>query len=157
ALLAADGLPVAEGDAPVVTAARRAGGAAVLLPAVEPVGKPVVRFDVLYLPGRLVVLVAPRLSAVDRHDRALVGRGHHVLGMLRVDPQEVEVVAARRAAEERERLAGVVRASDRLPGHVDRVALPRVHGDAIHVARREPRGGIGASPRSAAVVGAVEP
>ena len=128
----------------------------ILLAAVDPVREPVVGFDVVELAGRLVVPVAPGLPAVQRDDRALVRRRDHALRVLRVDPEEVVVVAARAAAEEFERRAAVARAPDRLTRHVDDVARARVGGQAVHVARREPGSSVDARPRAAPVVRAPE-
>ena len=71
-LLGAHRVPFADGDLPVVAAARHAGGARLLLPAVHPVGEAVVRRDVIELRGRLVVPGAPLRAAVDGDDRALI-------------------------------------------------------------------------------------
>ena len=109
-LLGADGMPVAESDRAVVAAARDRDRAALLLPAVDPVRKAVVRRDVVELRRRLVVPAAPRRARVHGDRRALVGREEDDVGVLRVDEDRVVVVAARRALHGRERLPAVGRA-----------------------------------------------
>src|SRR5262249_53368908 len=125
AFLATHGIPVAIRQRAVVAAARGSGGTTVLLTAVDPVGELVVGFDVVELPGRLVVPVAPALASVDRDDGSLIRRGDHVFRVLWVDPDEVIVVASRRAAKPLECLASVRGSPDRLAGHVDDVAVFR--------------------------------
>ena len=94
-LLGPDGVPIAGRDLAVVAAAGDAGRAALLLAAVHPVRKPVIGDDVVELGGRLVVPATPRLAAVDRDDRALVGRDQQDdVRIVRVDPDRVIVVAA---------------------------------------------------------------
>src|SRR5206468_9823429 len=97
ALVGADRRPVAEGERAVVAAADGAHGAIVLLARVDPVREAVVRGEVVHLARRLVVPAAPVRAAVHGHDGALVGSRDHVVGMLRVDPHIVIVVAARGA------------------------------------------------------------
>ena len=80
-LLDADGMPFAEGDLPVVAAARHAGRAALLLAAADAIRESVVGVDVVHLRGRLVVPRAPRLAAVDGDDRALIAHEQDDLGI----------------------------------------------------------------------------
>ena len=84
--LGADRMPVAEGDLAVVAAAGDAGRAALLLAAVNPVGKLVVGADVIELRGRLVVPGAPGLAAVHADGGALIDRESNDVGVVRVDP-----------------------------------------------------------------------
>src|SRR2546421_555635 len=70
-----------------IRAARHAGGAGVLLRAVDPVGEPAVGDDVVELPGRLVVPGAPRRPAVDGDDAALIDAENAALRRLRIDPE----------------------------------------------------------------------
>ena len=108
------------------------------------------------LAGRLVVPVAPRLPAVDRHDRALIARGDHVVRPLSVDPEEVVVVSARRALDDAKRLSSVVGAADRLPHDVNDVRILRIRRHPAEVIGRESRVGVHVAPARAAVVGSVE-
>src|SRR6266571_9166395 len=66
-----DGTPVVRVQRRIQTAAGRGGGAAVLLRAVDPVGKTAVGDDVVELAGGLVVPRTPRLAAVDRKSTRL--------------------------------------------------------------------------------------
>src|SRR6185295_4354626 len=157
ALVAAHRIPVAEGELAVIAAARHRHRAAVLLAAVDPVGETVVGGHVVELPGRLVVPGAPGLAAVDGDDGALIGAGDHPLRVVRIDPQEVVVVAARRAAEEGEGLAAVGRAPQRLARHVDHIGILGIHLHHGEVRAGEARRGIDALPGGAAVVGTVDP
>ena len=76
-------LPVAEGDLAVIAAAGDADRAALLLAAVDPIGKPIVGDDVIELRGGLVVPGAPRLAAVDGDGRALVAGQDDDVGIRR--------------------------------------------------------------------------
>ena len=108
-LVGADADPVAKRDLAAVAAAGGADGAALLLAAVDPVGKLVVGRDVVELGRGLVVPGAPGAAAVDRDVGALIGHEEHDLGMERVDPDAVVVVTAGRALDRSPGLAGVVR------------------------------------------------
>ena len=112
-LFDADRVPVAERDLAVVAAAGDAGRAALLLAAVDPVGKLVVGDDVIELGRRLVVPGTPGLAAVDGDDRALVAGEQDDVGIVGIDPDGVIVVAAGRAADAGERLAAVGRSGSR--------------------------------------------
>src|SRR6185437_6440387 len=107
ALIAADRMPIAEGDGPIVAAARGADGAAVLLAAVDPVGEAIVGAEMIELSRRLVIPAAPGPAVIDRDDRPLVGAGDPVVGMLGIDPEEVIVITARRALDLRPGLAAI--------------------------------------------------
>ena len=152
-------VPVAEGDPPVVRAARDTGRAALLLAAADAVRERVVRADVVELRRRLVVPAAPALAGVHRDDGPLVGREDHHLRPLGVDPDPLVVVPARRAAEAGERLPAV----RRLPRHDRRdehdVGILRVDSHLGGVRGPGDDAGIGvhARPGLARVVGAVDP
>ena len=156
ALVAAHRMPVAESELAVVAAARHRHRAAVLLAAVDPVGEAVVGGHVVELAGRLVVPGAPGGTAVDGDHRSLVARRDHPLRVVRIDPQEMVVVAARSAAEEGEGLAAVRRAPDGLAHDVDRVRVFGIDGDAREVRAGEAAVGVDPLPGAAAVVRAVE-
>src|ERR1019366_10085818 len=72
-LLRADGVPVAEADRTAVAPARNRDRAALLLAAVDPIRKVVVRGDVVELRRRLVVPAAPRRARIHGDRRALLG------------------------------------------------------------------------------------
>src|SRR5207244_13339216 len=71
-LLNADRMPIAKGDLPMRTPADDGGRPALLLPAIDPIGKLVVRADVIELSGGLIVPGAPCLPTVDRDRGPLV-------------------------------------------------------------------------------------
>src|SRR6185437_11212493 len=89
--------PVHKIQRPPIAPARCRRRAAVLLRSVNPIWKLVVRRYVIKLPCRLVVPGAPCLPAIPRHDHALIASQNHSLRAVRVYPQLVIIVAARRA------------------------------------------------------------
>ena len=91
-------MPFAEGDLPVIAAARDARRAALLLAAADAVGKGIVGGDVIELGRGLVVPGAPGLAAVHGNDGALVGGDQRDVRVVGVDPDAVVVVTARRTA-----------------------------------------------------------
>src|SRR5262249_12545617 len=109
-------LPVAHGDAGEPPARADAHGAAVLLRAGHPVGKRAVGRETIDLRRRLIQPRRPgRMfgQAVDADYRALVAAENHPITVVRVDPELVIVVAARRSLERlAERAAAVARAID---------------------------------------------
>src|SRR6266852_9478182 len=66
---------------------------AVLLRAVHPVRKLVIRHHVIELPRRLVVPGTPTLAAVARHDSALVAAENHSPRLVGINPTFVVVVS----------------------------------------------------------------
>ena len=100
-------MPFTKRDLSVVAAARDAHGAAVLLAAAHAVREGVVGHHVVQRRGRLREPRAPRLPAVQRHDGALVDDEQHDVGVVRIPPDVLVVVAARRALERHERLRAV--------------------------------------------------
>src|SRR6185369_2941136 len=89
ALVAADRMPVAERELAVVAAARERDRPAVLLSAVDPVGRAVVGCEPVELARGLVVPAAPARAVVHGDDGTLVARGDPPLRMRRVDPEIV--------------------------------------------------------------------
>src|SRR3954465_13245127 len=85
------------------------------------------------LPGRLIVPAAPCLSAVQRDQRALVDSRNLAVWIVRIDPQDVEIVAGRVPLQRNEMRPAVVREKH------DRVADPypasglRVSGDSAEI------------------------
>src|SRR5205809_1530068 len=156
-LLRADGTPLPERDLAVVAAAHDAGGSALLLAAVHAVGELVVGADVVELRRRLVVPRAPRRSPVHRDDGALIAGEQDDVGIVRVDPQTVVVVAPRRTPECGEGPAAVAG----LPGYdvryIQDVGVLRVHLHLVEVAvaAPEPRIRVDEAPMLAPVIGPV--
>ena len=154
-------VPVAEGDRAVVAAAGDAHRAALLLAAADLVGELVARLDVVELRGRLVVPGAPGAAAVGADHRALVGGEQDDVRVVRVDPDVLVVVAARRAAQAGPGLAAVLRAHGDDGGAVDDVRVLRVDGHHRQIAAADPHQRpwvVGdALPGGAGVVRAVEP
>src|SRR5207247_2538350 len=106
-LLHAERMPFAEADLPVVAPAQRPGRAAFLLRAVDPVGKTIVRRDVIELRRRLVVPGTPGRSTIYANDGALIARQCDDFGIARVYPDALVIVAPRRALEADESFAAV--------------------------------------------------
>src|SRR5437899_472852 len=93
----AERMPFAEAALPVVAPAQRPGRAAFLLRAVDPVGKTIVRRDVIELRRRLVVPGTPGRSTIYANDGALIARQCDDFGIARVYPDALVIVAPRRA------------------------------------------------------------
>ena len=108
------------------------------------------------LAGRLVVPAGPGLAGVDADGRALVRAGGHVVGMGRVDPDEVVVVAAGRAAEDLALGAAFAAAAHRLADQPDDVRIVRVDRDAAGIVAGEGAALVDLRPARAAVVRAPE-
>src|SRR6266702_5995559 len=94
-----DQMPIAKSYFAVIAAALRRHGAALLLRAVNPVRKTIVRGDVIELRGWLIVPTAPRRAAIHADDRALIGAERDDLRMFCADPDALVIVAARRSFE----------------------------------------------------------
>ena len=155
-LVYADGMPIAKGDRAEVAAAGHARAAALLLPAIDPIGKAVVSAYVEHLRRGLVIPGAPGGAAVHGDGGALVYAADHDLRIVGVDPDGVVIVAARRALEGCESLArigGTVRGS---VGGENHIRIFWVHGQAgeIIAAPGHARFRVGARPVLAGVVGA---
>src|SRR5205823_6634288 len=114
-------------------AARDRGCARILLRTVDPVRIPIVSGDVIELAGRLVVPAAPGLSAVQGDQRPLVDPEDSSIGILRIDPQGMEVVPRRIALQWNEMGAAVVGAQLNRILHPDLVAVLRVRGDLAEI------------------------
>ena len=158
-LLDADRMPLAKRDRTVVAARDNAGGSAFLLASVHPVRKAVVGGDVKHLRRRLVVPRAPRLAAVDRDRRALIGGDQDDVAVRGVDPDRVVVVAARRALDRPERAAAVGRAVRRRVRRVDDVRVRGIDADVGEVVAASPdaRLGVHLRPARARIIRSVEP
>src|ERR1035437_5711823 len=151
-------MPLAERDLAIVAAARDAGGAALLLSPVDPIGRLAVDDDVIELRGGLVVPTAPGGAVVDRDGGALVGCQQDDVGVQRIDPDGVVIVAAGRALDGGEALAGVVGAVGGGVGDVEDVLVPGVDADAgeIAAAAVDALFSVGALPVGAGIVGTVD-
>src|SRR5260370_24326261 len=91
--------PIMEIQRTVFAAAWSGRRIAVLLRSVHPVGKLVIGHHAIELPSWLIEPRAPRLTAVTRHDRALIAAENHPPRLIGINPKFVIIVAARRARE----------------------------------------------------------
>ena len=97
-LLGSNRVPIAKSDCAVIAAASDSDGAALLLAAIQSIGKRVVRTDVIKLRSRLVIPGAPALPAIDGHDRALIAAEQNDVWVFGIDPDVLVIVTARCAA-----------------------------------------------------------
>src|SRR5262249_1092070 len=130
--------PVAKRDFSAIAAHRRANRAAVLLRARHPVGKAVVRRDVIDLRRWLVVPRTPRRASVDADDRSLIAPENHPVRIVRIDPKLVIIVAAGRALDRRPALARVCRTIEAGVRTVDDVRILRVNDNLAEVPAASP-------------------
>src|SRR6266704_4717914 len=100
--------PIMKIQRTVPAAAWRCHRIAILLRAIYPVRKLVVRHHVIELRRWLVEPRAPGLPAVARHNGTLVTAKNHPPRFIGINPEFVIVVAAGRAFARRERLTSVV-------------------------------------------------
>src|SRR5260370_1106079 len=89
-------MPLAVGDGAVVAAAGNADGTALLLASTDSIRESGSDSDVINLRGGLVVPGTPGGSAVHGHECALITDEKNDIGVIRIDPQILIVVAARR-------------------------------------------------------------
>src|SRR6266702_5217958 len=82
-------LPVAKGEYTHARPGTHADSAGILLRAVEPIWKAIVRGNMIDLRGGLVVPGAPRLRPIERDDGTLIALEHHALRISGVDPDLV--------------------------------------------------------------------
>src|SRR5271157_40477 len=151
-------MPFAERDLAIVAAAGDARRSALLLPAIDPVGHLVVGNHVIKLRGRLVVPGTPGAAVVHADGRALVESQQDDVGILRIDPDGVIVVAAGRALDGREARAGVGGPVSGSVGDVDHVLVLRVdtHAGEIRSASVDAILAVDFLPGNAGVIGAIE-
>ena len=154
----ARGSPIARRDLTVAGAARDRNRVAILLRAIHRVRKLVVGGHVIELRRRLVVPTAPGLAAVEADRGSLVRPENHARGICGIDPDLVIIVAARRAAHDRNCLPAIFRAVQSDIRHVDDIGVLRIDGDAAEIpgALGKPRIGIGQHPVVPAIVGTIE-
>ena len=84
-----------ERDLSVGRAAVNATRTRILLAPAYSVRECVVSGDVIHRRSRLRVPIAPRHAAVGRDDSALVGDGEDDVGVVRIDPDALVIIAAR--------------------------------------------------------------
>src|SRR4051812_16408292 len=109
------------------------------------------------LRGRLVVPRAPGLTAVYGEGRTLIGSDQHDVGVVRIDPDAVIVIASWRALDRGESLTTVDRPVRGCVRRKHHVRIARIHFDLGEVRRAAKYAllRIRASPRLARIVGAV--
>src|SRR5690348_3586268 len=93
----------------MVAARNDRDGPTVLLRSRSPIWKSVIESDMIYLGRRLVIPRTPCFGAVLGHNRALIAAKNHPIRIVRVDPQLMIIVAARRAFYRGESSAAVGR------------------------------------------------
>ena len=132
-------MPVVECDLAVHRAAGDARRSGVLLAAAQAIRERVVGGDVIHGGSRLRVPVAPRCAAVRRNDAALIGNDEQNLRIVRIDPDLLIVVAARRAAHGRPVHAAVLASPHHGRRGIHNVLVLRIHRDGRQVAATDPR------------------
>src|SRR5580704_12915618 len=151
-------MPIAERDLAIVAAARRSHRTALLLAAVDVIRELIVGAHVVELRRRLVVPGTPGAAVVHADGRPLVEREQDDVGVLGIDPDRVIVVAARRALDGGEALAGVVGAIGGCVGDVDDVFILGIdaHAGEVRAAAVDAIFAVDEGPGSARIVGAIE-
>src|SRR5262249_19031034 len=96
-LVSTNRMPVMKRDLAIVAAAEDSSRTTLLLAAINPIRMLVVGDDVVKLRCRLVVPGTPGASTVHGDCGALIDSHQNDVGVLRIDPDGVIVVAARRA------------------------------------------------------------
>src|SRR5207237_1569078 len=137
-LFRSDGIPFAKRDLAKITAAGRAGASALLLPAINPIGKLVVGNDVVELRGGLVVPGTPGLAAVHAQGQALIAGERDDVRVLWIDPDGVIVVAAGRSFNGGEIVPCVPGAVSRSVGYVDDVFVLGIYANTSEVIAASP-------------------
>src|SRR5579871_1424138 len=153
----ADRVPLAEGDLAVVTAAGDACGAALLLTAIHPIGELIIGDDVIELRGRLVVPGTPGAPVIDAGGGALIECEQDDVGIQRIDPDGVIVVAAWRAFDRCKGLTAIGRSIGGGIGDVNDVLVLRIDANAgeIRATAGDSRLAVDAFPGAAGIVGTV--
>src|SRR5260370_26054483 len=100
-------MPLTKCYCAVVAAAHGSRGAALLLRAIDPIGKAIVGRYVVKLRGRLVVPRAPRGPSIHGNHGALIARQRDRLRMLAANPNAVVVVSGRCSPEAHKCFSGV--------------------------------------------------
>ena len=153
-------VPIPMRDLSIISAACNAHGPALLLPATDFVRKFVRSRHVVELGGRLVVPGAPSLAAIHGDDRALVCDQQDNVGVVRIDPQVLIIISARRTADAFPRLATIARFHRHDAGAVDDVWVFRIYLDHREIAaadlHRRPSVFCDLAPAFAAVIRTVK-
>ena len=152
-------MPFAKSDLAVVAAAGHTRRSALLLAAIDPVGHLVVGNHVIKLRGRLVVPGTPGAAVVHADGGALVESQQNDVGVFRIDPDRVIVIAAGRALDGREAGAGVGGPISGGVGDVNHVFVLGVdaHAGEIRAASVDAILAVDLLPGSAGVIGAIQP
>src|SRR6266851_6720722 len=117
-----------------VTAAAWSGNrVTVLLRAINPIRKLVVRNHVIELRRWLVEPGTPRFTSVARHNRSLVATENHPPRLIGINPQFVIVVAPGRAFESCKRLPSVARLIGCSIWDVHGVRILRIHAELSEI------------------------
>ncbi len=149
--------PVAKRNLPTIATAGYTDRPAFLLTAIDPVGELVVGRHMIQLRRRLVVPGTPGFTAVDGDGCALINREDHHIGMFRIDPEAVIIVATGRALEGRPGFATIVGAVGGDIANENHVRIFRMHFYFTKVAAASPESPVGTHqrPTAAAVVAAI--
>ncbi len=114
----------------------------------------------IHLRGGLVVPRTPGLTAVYRDDGALIADQQNDLGVIRIDPEILIIVAARRAAEASPRLGSICRFPCHRAGDIDHVGILRINARNREIAAtdasRRPRIGCCLGPALASVIRTID-
>ena len=121
--LRAHRMPFSKSNRAPVAAARGPRRSALLLSAVYPVRKLIVRNHVIKLRGRLVVPGTPGRAAIHADRRALIGAQQNNPWIFRIDPHRMVIVPARRAFDRRKICSGVRRPVRRCVADINRVLV----------------------------------
>src|SRR5713101_2766549 len=119
-------MPFPKRDGAVITAARYTNRAAFLLSAANAVRKSVAGRRVIKLRCGLVVPGTPGAASVDTDNRALVADEQNDVGVVRINPNVLVVVAAGRAFDSRPRFTAIGRTPGHDTGAVNHVGILRV-------------------------------
>src|SRR5260370_26582853 len=122
---------------------RRAYRAAVLLRVGDPVGKTIVRGDVINLRRWLVVPRTPGHSGVNGYDRALIARQNHSLRIGGIDPELVIIVATGRAFDRCPGFAPIIRTINRRVHYIDGIRVLWIDGDLFEIPAAVPDSFVG--------------
>src|SRR5438034_7208025 len=123
-----------------------ADSAAVLFGSLRLVREAIIVVNVIKLCGRLVVPGTPRLGAVNGHNRALVAADDHAVWIVRINPELMIIIAARRAFDRGPLLAAISRSIDGRVRHVNGISVLRIGGDFLEVPAAIPQSFIAGKP-----------
>src|SRR4029079_9314772 len=133
-------VPVAEGNFAVRSAARDSNRTALLLSAVEPIGKRIVRTVLIKLCVRLVIPGPPGRAAVHCDDRPLVAGEQNDLRVARIDPNVLIIVTTRGAAPAIPGLAAISRSPTNYAGRINDLRVLGIEPHDWQVAAADPAG-----------------